>query len=242
MSHIDSAIYSAYGAYELKAKYQRNFLFGTISVTAFVFALLAVFWIIGKFGEEGAINTAPVVIRTVAELGPPPTVAKKPPQVKVKQPNVQAPKVGIPKPVADEEVLDDDVMLATRDEMAEIVAPDISAESGDDIIVDIADDDYLPGFDEFVPVEIIAEMIYQEKPKYPDMARQIGLTGTVWISVLVGKDGNVKDQRVFKSSGTKSLDLAALEAAPKNKFKPAIQNGRPVPMWVTYKMEFKFNE
>ncbi len=241
MSHINSAIYSSYGAHEMKAKYQRNFLFGTISVTVWVLATVATFWIVGMMGGEEAINSTPVVIRTIADLGPPPTVAKKPPQVKVEQPNVVAPKVGIPKPVADEEVLEDDVMLATRDEMAEIVAPDISSESGSDIIVDIDDDDYLPGFDEFVPVEIIAEMIHQEKPAYPAMALTIGLEGTVWISVLVGKDGNVKDARVFKSSGTKSLDLSALEASHKNKFKPAIQNGRPVSMWVTYKIEFELD-
>jgi protein TonB len=238
MSHLNSAIYSPYGAYELKAKYQRNFLMGTLAITAFVLLILATFWIIGQMEEEVAINTAPVVIKTVAELGPPPTIAKKPPQVKVNQPQVQAPRVGIPKPVADEEVLDDDVMLATRDEMAEIVAPDIVSEAGSDIVVDIEDEDYLPAIDEFVPVEIIAEMIHQVQPEYPRLARDVGLEGTVWVKVLVGKDGNVKDAVVYKSSGTTTLDQAAVKVAPENKFKPAIQNGRPVAMWVTYKVDF----
>jgi len=42
--------------------------------------------------------------------------------------------------------------MATREEMAEIVAPDISAEVSEDIQVDIAEEDYLPSMDEFVPV------------------------------------------------------------------------------------------
>jgi len=238
MSNTESALYSNYGAFELKAKYQRNFMFGTLSTLAFVLAILSVFWIMAVMEEEKPISDQVVVIRTVADLGPPPTIVKKPPQVKLDQPNVSAPKVGIPKPVADDEVLDDDVQLATREEMAQIVAPDIVSEQGDDIVVDIDEDDYLPSMDEFVPVEIIAEMIYYEKPSYPRLAEQAGLEGLVWIKALVGSKGNVRDAVVYKSSGTPALDEAALKAAPRCKFKPAIQNGRPVAMWVTYKVDF----
>jgi len=239
MSQIESALYSPYGAYELKAKYQRNFMFGTLAVVAFVLLILAVSWIISSMGSEQAISDAPVVIKTIAELGPPPALVKKPPQVQVNQPNVVAPKVGIPTPVADDEVADDDVVLATREEMADIVAPDIASDaSSKDIRVDIAEEDYLPSIDEFVPVEIIAEMIYYEQPTYPRLAEQAGLEGLVWIKALVGSDGTVKDAVVYKTSGTPSLDEAALSAAPKCKFKPAIQNGRPVAMWVTYKVDF----
>lgn len=238
MSNIESALYSNYGAFELKAKYQRNFMIGTLSTLAFVLAILSVFWIMAVVEGEVPISDQVVVIRTVADLGPPPTIVKKPPQVKLDQPSVSAPKVGIPKPVADDEVLDDDVQLATREEMAQIVAPDIVSEQGDDIMVDIDEDDYLPSLTEFVPVEDIAEMIYHEKPDYPRLAEQAGLEGLVWIKALVGSKGNVRDAVVYKSSGTPALDEAALKAAPKCKFKPAIQNGRPVAMWVTYKVDF----
>jgi TonB family protein len=43
---------------------------------------------------------------------------------------------------------------------------------------------------------------------------------------------------VGKSSGTESLDEAAVEAAYKCKFKPGIQNNRPIKVWVTYKVDF----
>ncbi|MEW5795679.1 MAG: TonB family protein [Candidatus Zixiibacteriota bacterium] len=239
MASNESALYSPYGAYELKAKYQRNFMFGTLATTTFILLILVVAWLIQQMGGEEAINTEPVRITTVADLGPPPTLAKKPPQVQVNQPNVAAPKVGIPTPVADDEVMDEDVVLATREEMADIVAPDIVSDgSSQDIVVDIAEEDYLPSMDEFVPVEVPAEMIYEEMPEYPRLAKDAGLEGRVWIKALVGKDGSVKDAAVYKSSGTPLLDDAALKSAPKNKFKPAIQNGRPVAMWVTYKVDF----
>jgi len=243
--HAPNALYSPYGAYELKAKYQRNFGLGTVITLVVVLLILATAWIIANLGEEDleAIDLSARVIKTVADLGPPPSVAKKPPQVNVNQPQVAAPKVGIPTPVADDEVLDDDVVLATREELAEIVAPDIaSAAEGDgDIVVDIADDDYLPEPDEFVPVEELPQMIYQEKPEYPRLARQAGITGIVWVKALVDKEGNVRRAQVGKSSGTASLDEAAVEAAYKNKFRPGIQNGRPVNCWVTYKVNFELD-
>ena len=238
MSHVESALFSPYGAFELKAKYQRNFAMGTAAVLGLVVLILVVTWVMSSMGEEQAINSAPTVIKTIADLGPPPTIAKTKPQVQVNEPKVAAPKVGIPVPVADEEAPEEAVVMATREEMAEIVAPDISEVSNEDIQVDIAEEDYLPSMDEFVPVEVIAEMIHYETPSYPRLAEQAGLEGLVWVKALVGSDGNVRDAVVYKSSGTTALDDAAVAAAPKNKFKPAIQNGRPVAMWVTYKVEF----
>jgi protein TonB len=237
-----NVLYSPYGAFELKAKYQRNFALATTITLAFVLLILATAWLISNLTKEEAVNAPKVVIKTVADLGPPPSIAKKPPQVKVSAPQVVAPKVGIPKPVADDEVLDEDVVIATRDELAEIVAPDItSMAEGGDIAVEIDPDDYIPAPDEFVPLEIQPELIYKQPPEYPRLAKQAGITGTVWINVLLDEEGNVIDVIIAKSSGTKSLDEAALKAAYKNKFKPGIQNGRPVKVWVTYPVEFKLD-
>jgi protein TonB len=239
------ALYTPYGNYELKSKYQRNFGLGTLAVLVFVGLIVAVGYILTAMPEEQLATNEPVVVKTVADLGPPPSVARKPPQVAVEAPQAAAPKVGIPKPVADEEVIDEDVVLATREELAEIIAPDVGAtdgEEGRDIVVDIQEDDYLPAPDEFVPVEIYPEMIYQEKPEYPRFAKNAGVEGVVWVQALVDKEGNVVKAQVGKSSGTVALDEAAVEAAYDNKFKPGIQNGAPVACWVTYKVEFSLSE
>lgn len=236
------SLWSPYGAYELKSKYQRNFLLGTVLTTAFVLLILLVSWVAGMEDEFDPNAVAAVVIRTVADLGPPPSIAPKAPQVKVAAPDVVAPKVGIPKPVADDEVMDEDVVLATRDELAEIVAPDISSTVGEGgIEIDISEDDYLPAADEFVPVEIYPEFVHENKPPYPRLAKQAGITGVVWVKALVDKDGNVRDAQVAKSSGTVALDEAAVKAAYGSKFKPGIQNGRPVNCWVSYKVEFELD-
>jgi TonB family protein len=70
------------------------------------------------------------------------------------------------------------------------------------------------------------------------MARQAGLEGVVTVRVLVLEDGSVKDAIVQKSSGVSSLDDAALAASFGCKFKPAIQNKRPVKVWVSFPYEF----
>ena len=244
MANLD-VLYSPYGAYELKSKYQRNFLLSTIILVLVVALILLTAFIISKIrGNDLVAIDAPQHITTIAELGSPPSIAKRPPQIKVNRPNVVAPKIGIPKPVADEDVLNDDVVLATREQLAQIVAPDITSSSGGDknIVVDIKDEDYLPSPDEFVPVEILPEMIHQETPKYPRLAKQAGITGVVWVKALVDKEGNVRKAIVGKSSGTASLDDAAVKTAYKNKFKPGIQNGRPVNVWVTYKVVFELND
>lgn len=235
-----NTLYSPYGAFELKSKYQRNFFFASSITTGFIVFILLTFWLVGVIKGEEKIFVAGKIIKTIADLGPPPTVAKKPPQVKVDKPNVAKPKVGIPKPVADDELLDDDVVLATKEELADIVAPDITAGDGD-FVVDIDEDDYLPGMDEFVPVEIMPEMIYEVTPVYPRMAKQAGLDGYVWIKALVGKDGSVLEAVVAKTSGNGSLDDAALAVAKQYRYKPGIQNGRPVAVWVTYKVNFVLN-
>ena len=119
--------------------------------------------------------------------------------------------------------------------------PDITAGDGGDIKVDIKEDDYLPAQGEFVAAEIQPEMIKEVTPDYPRLARQASLEGKVFVTALVDKEGNVRDAKIAKSSGTPSLDEAALKAALLNKFKPAIQNGRPVACWVTYKVDFVLN-
>jgi len=248
MAQTYKAMYGGYGAYDMKVKYQRNFMLGIAFCAALVAVIVGAAYLYKVLtAVEDTIYEQPMVIKTIADLGPPPTVAKKPPRVDISAPQRAKPKVGIPKPVADDEILDDeDVVIASREELAEIVAPDMSVDqqsTDQDIVVAIPDEEYMPAPDEFVPVEIPAEMIYEEVPDYPRQARLAGMEAVVWVKVLVDKSGNVKKAIVLKSSGSRAgFDEAATTAAYKCKFKPAIQNGRPVPVWVSYSVEFELED
>ena len=96
-----------------------------------------------------------------------------------------------------------------------------------------------PSPDEFIPVDSMPEMIYESVPEYPRLARVAGMEATVWVKSLINKKGEVEKAIIFKSSGSKAgFDEAALDAAYKNKFTPALQDGKPVAVWITYCVSF----
>ena len=96
--------------------------------------------------------------------------------------------------------------------------------------------------DTSVAVNEMPEMIYQEVPVYPKSLKEAGTEGDVWVKAFVNKEGTVTEAVAAKSSGHKQLDDAAVDAAVKNKFKPAIKDGKPVGCWVTYKVAFRLSD
>jgi protein TonB len=69
------------------------------------------------------------------------------------------------------------------------------------------------------------------KPNYPANAARNGDSGTVTLALLVGTDGRVTSSRVQKSSGSRELDRAAVNALSMCQFKPAMNNGVPEAGW-----------
>ncbi|MCK4271997.1 energy transducer TonB [bacterium] len=95
-----------------------------------------------------------------------------------------------------------------------------------------------PMADEFVAYDTPPKLIRLVKPKYPDIARKAGIEGMVILKILVDVDGKVIDARVLKSLGNVGCDEAALEAAKKCLFEPALQRDKPVKVWVSYPVRF----
>ena len=96
--------------------------------------------------------------------------------------------------------------------------------------------------DTTVAVDIMPEMIYQVAPEYPTDAEEKGIEGDVWIKALIDKQGNTVKAIVYESSGTASLDKSALAAAQKFRYKPALQDDKPVAVWVKFKVKFTLDE
>ena len=102
-------------------------------------------------------------------------------------------------------------------------------------------DDHMPESGDFVEVERMPVQTKREPPVFPAAANAAGASGTVWIQALLDKKGTVREARIMKPSGTcYGFEDAALAAAYKNKYKPAIQHGKPVAVWVSYKVEFRY--
>jgi TonB family protein len=91
---------------------------------------------------------------------------------------------------------------------------------------------------EFVAIDKPPEMIKEARATYPRLALLEGVEGTVWVWAVVDKNGYVREAKIVKSSGSKSLDDAALAAARQCEYKPAIQKGKPISCPVTYPVRF----
>jgi TonB family protein len=77
------------------------------------------------------------------------------------------------------------------------------------------------------PVATPVEVTYKPNPVYTQEARQLKLEGEVLLEVMFGANGQLHVNRVVRGMGH-GLDEAAVAAATKIRFKPAMRNGQPV--------------
>jgi TonB family protein len=71
-----------------------------------------------------------------------------------------------------------------------------------------------------------AKVVKIVRPKYPKDAREAGVSGTVKLHAIIGKDGKAKP--IVFVSGPQMLAQAAVEAVEKWRYEPAIFNGAVV--------------
>lgn len=77
-------------------------------------------------------------------------------------------------------------------------------------------------------------------PAYPEDLRRQGIEGAVRVRVVVGKDGSVENANVAASSGYPSMDDAAVAAAYRYRFSPALNvYEEPVRCAVSQTVQFR---
>ena len=243
MSYGSNSLYSPYGAYELKAKYQRNLGLATMIVTSAVITAVGIIWLVSATSANGQTDDFPSDDRVIIRRDIPPSlpIVRDSPQARIRPPKMDIPDVGRLKAIPDEEFIDDeDVVIATRDELIETMGGNDPITGNTDFRIGSIDEELLSNLQKFKILEIEPRMIYREKPKYPRIMKMAGITGVVWIKALIDAKGTVIRVSVVKERSTtvKAFHKEAVKAAFKNKFSPGIQNGSPIAVWVTYKVEF----
>lgn len=190
--------------------------------------------------EEEAMPPGVQIVK-FTELGVPPSISRT--QLQTAQLNVAGaaapPTIGIPEPVPDEQAQTS--TIATQAEMSDALAPITASElsgGADSIVVDYKDDNS-PRPGDFVAFDELPVLLSAEQPAYPDLAREAGITGTVRVNVLVGKDGRVK--KAIAMDGPELFRDSAIEAAKRARFKPALQGRNPVEVWVLIPFNFELN-
>jgi protein TonB len=93
----------------------------------------------------------------------------------------------------------------------------------------------------FVYTDELPVLVRKVEPRYPELAREAGVEGTVTVQILVGLDGRVIRAIIAPRGSILMLDEAALEAARASVFTPALANGKPVKVWVGQQYRFRLH-
>jgi TonB family protein len=235
MVHADSMPYSPYGAFELKATYQRNIMVGILCATLIGLVIGITLWVIETPSEVVRVLPQPP---TRDDGGPrpqrPPTITRGP--AGNPQPNT-AQHGFIPRAVEgnDLEEIDTSAIPSLHDYYYGDV---LDTAGGLSMFIDTNVSEPLPEPDSFIVLEFQPEIVHRVQLEYPSMARRAGMSGTVTVQVLAGKSGEPLKAIIARSSGWQVLDEAALAGAFKNTYKRGIQNGMPVACRVSYRVDF----
>ncbi|MDZ7690249.1 MAG: energy transducer TonB [Balneolaceae bacterium] len=143
----------------------------------------------------------------------------------------------VPVEVPNNEVIEDQVIAIDAeldfDEPLEIPEPPAEAVQKEED----AEEDF------FVVVEEMPELIgafrlFNNKIKYPDVARQAGIEGLVIIQFVVNEQGKVENPIVIRGIGG-GCDQEAIRVVKKAQFKPGKQRGQPVRVQYSLPIFFK---
>ncbi|MEA2077897.1 MAG: energy transducer TonB [Candidatus Marinimicrobia bacterium] len=76
---------------------------------------------------------------------------------------------------------------------------------------------------------------------YPEIAKEAGIEGTVYVQSYIDEKGVVQNCVINKGLPGTGLDEAAMDAIKKTKWKPAVQRDRSVGVWIAIPVTFKLN-
>lgn len=248
-----------YGAYELRRKYQDRL------ARAVVFTLILCLIAIGGFAlsnylaKEALLHPKPVAKNVVLENvdikqpdqppPPPPPPAPEPPKVK---PQVQ---YTPPKVVKDAEVKPDEqppdldkiknqaISTKTLAGDPNGIDPGLVADKGAGVVAAAPNPNKVFTFVEQMPAfpggETALMKYLGSHIRYPAVARENGIQGTVVVQFIVGPDGTIRDVKTVgskKGGGLEDEAVRVVKGMPK--WTPGRQNGRAVT--VQYSLPVRF--
>lgn len=83
---------------------------------------------------------------------------------------------------------------------------------------------------------VIIKMV---QPEYPLTAMERGLEGYVLVEAYINASGRVEGVWVRSAYGDDSFEASALDAVEQFLFKPAAEQGVPIPFWVSFLIRFE---
>ncbi len=229
------------GAYELKRPYQINLAIAFAISGLMHLAFVAVIFVLASYQPELPGPIDPPRYSDGIKILPPVVKNPEPPNPGSTDNTGIVPNIDKFIPVPDTAIAEP-TDIPTQNQLAAMVPSNPAIDFSDNPIINSGKviDSLLVPRGTFVPFDEPPVAISSVMPDYPDLARRTGLEGVVWLEVLIDKDGSVRDVSVIKSNNKDmGFEDAAMAAAWKSVWKPAISNGLPIAVRVTYSVVFK---
>lgn len=226
---------------KLKASYRRNMALGFGISTCIVLLAMGIILKVAPVSVGAEITVKETATYRGTEILPPQPIKRAAKQRDQTTQVPESPELGELVAVPDSEA-PEEVAFLTQNELG-AMAPEFPIDGeGSYPVYDVEKiiDNLLPDRDEFIPYDEPPVPVYSIQPVYPQLERRAGIEGDVWLQVLIDKEGKVRDVIVAKgSSDDEGFGQAAMEAALKTVWKPAISNGQPVAVWITFKVSIR---
>ncbi|MDQ2655992.1 MAG: energy transducer TonB [Bacteroidota bacterium] len=238
-----------YGAYAVRRGYNRNLVTG-VAITVVVVALTVFYPILMKTigGDDTSPKAAPRKL-VYSELSPPPPIDRPKPA----PPNIVLPKLQkvikfVPPKVVREQVSESTPTLSDirQNEIgavevegpAEVVFGEPVSEgvSGTDEIFTVVDQqpEYAGGYDAMVA-------FIKKNMVYPPNARRMQIEGTVHVSFVVSKTGEISDVKVLRGISGECDQEAVRVVQIMPRWNPGKQNGHPVNVRFIMPLKFRLH-
>jgi protein TonB len=239
-----------YGAYELRKRYDRNMNLAFI-IAISVFVISVSIPAIMDFLEKIAPKEAPVNVElTLADAPPLDKDEPPPPPPPPDPPPPVQETIKFTPPVVTEEPIDEKDIPPPQDEIKVQVGKETKEGNGEiELPTDGDGNDEIDDTPQqiFTIVEQMPEFPGGEEKlfeylgkniKYPSMARENGITGTVYVTFVVEGNGEISDVKKLRGIGGGCDEEAVRVVRSMPAWKPGKQNSKPVR--VQYNLPIKF--
>ena len=137
------------------------------------------------------------------------------------------------------EIVEDEVEIENEVEIEE-------TETDEEEMIEIEEDDeeffmVVENMPEFPGGDLGLMKFIQKNVRYPAIAKEYNITGKVYVSFIVDKQGNVTNVKIVRGVD-KNLDAEAVRVVSSlPKYKPGKQRGKPVRVMFTIPINFTLN-
>ena len=253
-----------YGAYQLRALYQRHIMRALAIATA-IFALLVVFPLVAQLMKEALPMAPPKVLDSGNKLIAPPLT---PDPITPLPPTAKPPVTPPPPPtmenvvpmVVDDKVASKESEVPNQDELRDKQSgvrtiegdpntgnpnlEELLPEKGDAATNEVVDKHVYVSVEQMPELpggggQMAIVLAIQRAVKYPTLALHNGVEGKVYASFTVNEKGEIVDLRIVKGlgSGLDEETIRAIKSLPR--FIPGKQNGREVSVSFTVPVTYR---